>query len=75
MCTFLKSFRNLKRLTSNLKLSCLNSFLILSKGFAHLTHLLHSRPGDQGPSSHAQVSRAPQSHSLLFYRLFYLGTA
>jgi len=30
MCVFLKSFRNLKRLTSNLKLSCLNSFLILS---------------------------------------------
>ena len=30
MCTFLKSFRSLKRLTSNLKLSCLNSFLAFS---------------------------------------------
>lgn len=30
MCNFLKSFRSLKRLSSNLKLTCLNSFLRVS---------------------------------------------
>ena len=30
MCNFLKSFQHLLRLSSNLKLSCLNSFLIVS---------------------------------------------
>ena len=30
MCNFLKSFSNLQRLSSNLKLTCLNSFLLVS---------------------------------------------
>jgi len=30
MCNFLKSFSNLERLSSNLKLTCLNSFLVVS---------------------------------------------
>ena len=30
MCSFLKSFHRLQRLSSNLKLSCLNSFLVQS---------------------------------------------
>jgi len=37
MCNFLKSFHNLSRLSSNLKLTCLNSFLVQSG--AHLTSL------------------------------------
>ena len=38
MCSFLKSFTKLSRLSSNLKLTCLNSFLLgAGAGLTHLT--------------------------------------